>query len=162
MAGIPDAHEIVPGIWLGNKQAALNDKWLKEKNITVVFNASKDISFSPRIKKQYRIPVDDNLQSDEIRNMTLWSHEAVYKVIKEQNEGNNILIHCFAGMQRSAAIMGMYLIAKKGMTWNQVIPYIQDIRPIAFTPQANFKESLIAFYKSYHEEILPKLHGVQL
>jgi hypothetical protein len=82
MAGIPDAHEIVPGIWLGNKQAALNDKWLKEKNITVVFNASKDISFSPRIKKQYRIPVDDNLQSDEIRNMTLWSHEAVYKVNK--------------------------------------------------------------------------------
>jgi len=162
MAGIPDAHEIVPGIWLGNKQAALNDKWLKEKNITVVFNASKDIPFSPRIKKQYRIPVDDNLQPEEIRNMTLWSHEVVYKVMKEHNEGNTILIHCFAGMQRSAAIMGMYLIAKKGMTWNQVIPYIQGIRPIAFNPQANFKDSLIAFDKSYHEEILPKLHGVVL
>lgn len=162
MAGIPDAHEIVPGIWLGNKKAALNDKWLKEKNITVVFNASKDISFSPRIQKQYRIPVDDNLQPEEIRNMTLWSHEAVYKVMKEHNDGNTILIHCFAGMQRSAAIMGMYLIAKKGMTWNQVISYIQGIRPIAFNPQANFKESLIAFDKSYHEEILPKLHGVQL
>jgi hypothetical protein len=162
MAGVPDAHEIVPGIWLGNRRAALNDKWLKEKNITVIFNASKDIPFSPRIQKQYRIPVDDNLQPEEIRNMTLWSHEAVYKVMKEHNEGNTILIHCFAGMQRSAAIMGMYLIAKKGMTWNQVIPYIQGIRPIAFNPQANFKESLIAFDKSYHEEILPKLHGVQL
>jgi dual specificity phosphatase 12 len=162
MAGIPDAHEIVPGIWLGNKQAALNDKWLKEKNITVVFNASKDIPFSPRIQKQYRIPVDDNLQAEEIRNMTLWSHEAVYKVMKEHNEGNTILIHCFAGMQRSAAIVGMYLIAKKGMTWNQVIPYIQGIRPIAFRPQANFKDSLISFYKSYHEDILPKLSGVAL
>ena len=162
MAGIPDAHEIVPGIWLGNKKAALNEKWLKEKNITVVFNATKDIPFSPRIQKQYRIPVDDNLQPEEIRNMTLWSHEAVYKVMKEHNEGNTILIHCFAGMQRSAAIVGMYLIAKKGMTWNQVISYIQSIRPIAFNPQANFKESLIAFDKSYHEDILPKLHGVQL
>jgi len=162
MAGIPDAHEIVPGIWLGNRRAALNDKWLKEKNITVVFNASKDIPFSPRIQKQYRIPVDDNLQPEEIRNMTLWSHETVYKVMKEHNEGKTILIHCFAGMQRSAAIVGMYLIAKKGMTWNQVISYIQSIRPIAFKPQANFKESLIAFDKSYHEDILPKLHGVQL
>lgn len=162
MAGIPDANEIVPGIWLGNKRAAVNDKWLKEKNITVVFNASKDLPFSPRIKKQYRIPVDDNLQPEEIRNMTLWSHETVYKVMKEHNEGNTILIHCAAGMQRSAAIMGMYLIAKKGMTWNQVIPFIQGIRPIAFTPHANFKDSLIAFDKSYHEDILPKLSGVAL
>lgn len=162
MAGIPNAHEIVPGIWLGNRLAALNDKWLKENNITTVFNATKELPFSPIIKKQYRIPVDDNLQADEIRNMTLWSHEVVYKVMKEHNQGNNILIHCFAGMQRSAAIVGMYLIAKKGMTWNQVIPYIQGIRPIAFNPLANFKESLIAFDKSYHEEILPKIYGVQL
>lgn len=162
MAAIPDAHEIVPGIWLGNRRAALNDKWLKETRITVVFNASKDIPFSQRVQTQYRIPVDDNLQSEEIRNMTLWSHEVVYKILKEHNEGNTILIHCAAGMQRSAAIMGMYLIAKKGMTWNQAISYIKGIRPIAFTPSANFKDSLIAFYKSYHEEILPKLHGVQL
>ena len=162
MKGIPDAHEIVPGIWLGNKRAALNEGWLKEKNITTVFNASKDIPFSPIIKKQYRIPVDDNLQPEEIRNMTLWSHEIVYKVMKEHNEGNTILVHCAAGMQRSAAIMGMYLIAKKGMTWSQAIPFIQGIRPIAFRPQANFKDSLIAFYKSYHEEILPKLRGVTL
>ena len=63
-------------------------------------------------------------------------------------------------MQRSAAIMGMYLIAKKGMTWNQAIPFIRGIRPIAFTPAANFRDSLIAFDKSYHEEILPKLLGV--
>ena len=160
MAGIPDAHEIVPGIWLGNKRAALNEKWLKENRITVVFNASKDIPFSPIVKKQYRIPVDDNLQPEDIRTMTLWSHEVVYKVIKEQNEGNMILIHCAAGMQRSAAIMGMYLIAKKGMTWNQAIPFIRGIRPIAFTPAANFRDSLIAFDKSYHEEILPKLLGV--
>lgn len=157
-----DAHEIVPGIWLGNKQAALNDKWLKEKNITVVFNATKDIPFSPRIRKQYRIPVDDNLEADEIRNMTLWSHEAVYKLITEHNEGSNILVHCFAGMQRSACIMGMYLIAKKGMRWFEAIPFIKDIRPIAFTPQANFKASIIAFDKSYYEDILPKIHGIGL
>jgi rhodanese-related sulfurtransferase len=162
MAGIPDAHEIIPGIWLGNRRAALNDKWLKEKNITVVFNASKDIAFSPKIQKQYRIPVDDNLQAEEIRNMTLWSHEVVYKLMKEHNQGNTILLHCAAGMQRSAAIMAMYLIATKGMTWNQAIPFVQGIRPIAFTPQANFKDSIIAFDKSYHEEILPKIYGVQL
>ena len=162
MEGIPDAHEIVPGIWLGNRRAAVNDKWLAEKNITVVFNASKDLPFSTTIKKQYRIPVDDNLQPEEIRNMTLWSHEIIYNLLKEHNAGNTILVHCAAGMQRSAAIIAMFLIVKKGMSWNQAIHYIQDIRSIAFRPSPNFKDSIISFDKSYHEEILPKLTRLEL
>jgi dual specificity phosphatase 12 len=157
MAGIPDAHEIVPGIWLGNRKAALNESWLRDKNITVVFNATKDVPFSTSIKKQYRIPVDDNLQPEEIRNMTLWSHEIIYKILKEKNSGNTILVHCHAGMQRSAAIVGMYLIAKHGLSWQEAIKYIHQIRSIAFTPSANFKDSLIEFDRSYHQEIMPKL-----
>ena len=160
MADIPDAHEIVPGIWLGNRKAALNDKWLKQKNISVVFNATKDLPFSPSIKKQYRIPVDDNLQPEEIRNMTQWSHEAVYKVLEEHNKGNTILIHCAAGMQRSAAIMAMYLIVTRGMSWHQAITYVQGIRPIAFRPNPNFKDSIIEFDRSYQQQILPKLRNV--
>jgi protein-tyrosine phosphatase len=158
MAAIPDAHEIVPGVWLGNKKASENEKWLKEKNIHVVFNATKDLPFSASISSQYRIPVDDNLQPEEIRNMTHWSHETVYKLLKEHNRGRNILIHCYAGMQRSAAIMAMYLIATKGIPWQHAVSYIQGIRPIAFRPSANFKDSMIEFYNSYHREILPQLH----
>jgi len=157
MTSVPDAHEIVPGIWLGNKRASENAKWMKEEEITVVFNATKDLPFSTTIKKQYRIPVDDNLQSEEIRNMTLWSQEAVYKVMQEHNQGNNILIHCAAGMQRSAAIMAMYLIATRGYGEQQAITHVQGIRPIAFRPQANFRESIAEFYKTYHREILPQL-----
>lgn len=157
MAGLPDAHEIVPGIWLGNKRASENERWMKEKNITVVFNATKDIPFSTSIKKQYRIPIDDNLQPEEIRNMTLWSHEAVYKIMMEHNKSQNILVHCAAGMQRSAALVGMYLIATRGMSWQQAIVYTQSIRPIAFRPSPNFRDSLIAFDTSYHREILPQL-----
>jgi predicted protein tyrosine phosphatase len=157
MSGSPDANEIISGIWLGNRNAALNDKWLKEKNITVVFNATKDLPFSTIIKTQYRIPVDDNLQKEEIRNMTLWSHETIYKVLQEHNKGNVILIHCYAGMQRSAAIVAMYLITKTGMTWQQSIQYIRNIRPIAFTPGTNFKDSIIEFHRSYHQEIMPNL-----
>jgi len=162
MEGVPDAHIIVPGIWLGNRRAAVNDKWLTKERITVVFNASKDLPFSTTIKKQYRIPVDDNLQAEEIRNMTLWSHEILYHVMKEHNSGNTILIHCAAGMQRSAAIMAMFLIAKRGLGWNQAVQYIQDIRPIAFRPGINFKDSLIAFDRTYHEEILPKITRLEL
>ena len=157
MASIPNAHEILPGLWLGNSKAAKDTKWLAENEVTTVFNATKDIAFSPTIKKQYRIPVDDNLQPDEIRNMTLWSHEIIYKLMQERNEGNVILVHCAAGMQRSAAIVAMYLIATRRMGVEQSMSFIKGIRPIAFRPSANFKESLIAFDKTYHREILPRL-----
>ena len=162
MSTTDDAHEIVPRIWLGNRRAALNDKWLAEKKITVVFNATKDIPFSLSIKKQYRIPVHDNLEASEIRNMTLWSHETVYNLMKEYNAGNTILVHCAAGMQRSASIVAMFLIVHNGFNCNQAIQYIQNKRPIAFRPQTNFKESIIGFEKSYHEEILPRLTRVHI
>ena len=157
MTGIPSAHEIVPGLWLGDRNAASDSKWLQKNNITVVFNVTKDLPFSQVIQKQYRIPIDDNLQAEEIRNMSLWSQETVYKLLEEHNKGNKILVHCFAGMQRSAAVVAMYLIATKGMTWHQAISYIQGIRPIAFRPSPNFKASIIEFDKTYHTEILPRL-----
>ena len=151
------AHEILPGLWLGDKNAAKDDIWLLKNKITVVFNATKDLPFSPIIPRQYRVPVDDNLKQEEIRNMSLWSQEAVYKILEEHTKGNIILIHCFAGMQRSAALVAMYLIATKGMSWHQSISYIQGIRPVVFRPSPNFKESIIAFDKTYHSEILPRI-----
>ena len=156
--GIPNAHEILPGMWLGNSKAAADSKWLDQKNITVVFNVTKDLPFSPIIKKQYRVPVDDNLQPGEIRNMTLWSQEAVYRILEEHVKNRqNVLVHCAAGMQRSAALVAMYLIATKRMDPQQSITFIQGVRPIAFRPSPNFKASIIEFDKTYHREILPHL-----
>ena len=157
MANIPDAHEIIPGIWLGNRNAALNAKWLKQNEITVVFNATKDIPFTPTIETQYRIPVDDNLQSEEIRNMTLWSHEAVYKVIKEHNAGKPMLIHCMAGMQRSACAVAFFLIAFLRMRALDAMKMIKEKRPIAFTPRANFGRAIDYFDRRFHGEILPEV-----
>ena len=148
MSGLPDAHEIVPGIWLGNKRASENEKWMKQNNITVVFNATKDIPFAPNIKNMYRVPVDDNLEDDEIRNMQLWSWEIVYKVLNQYNSGKKILIHCAAGIQRSAAITAMVLIALYRCTTDEAIAFIKRKRPIAFYGQANFYKSIKGFEKS--------------
>ena len=154
---IENAHQILPGLWLGNQKASVDQEFLSKNQITTVFNCTKDYPFHPNVPRQYRLPVDDNLQSDEIRNMTLWSHEAVYKVLSEYNRGNRILIHCYAGVQRSAALTAMTLIAMKGMTCQEAMEYIQKIRPIAFRPAANFEKSISTFEESYRHEILPIL-----
>ena len=141
----PNANLIWPRLWLGNKQAALDTQFLRTNNITVIFNCTKDIAFADIPTTKYRVPVDDNLQAVEIQNLLTWSPEVVYKVIHEYRQGKSILIHCFAGMQRSAAVMAMTLITLTRKPAASVIEYIRKIRPIAFFPQANFGRSIVAY-----------------
>jgi Dual specificity phosphatase, catalytic domain len=138
----PHANLIVPRLWLGDKDASMDPTFLKEKGITTVFNCTKDLPFSPLIKRQYRVPVDDDLQPVELKNMELWSPEIVAKVLHEYNQGQTILVH----KQRSAAVVAMTLIAKTGRTVDQAFEYIRSVRPVAFFPQANFEPSIRAFH----------------
>jgi rhodanese-related sulfurtransferase len=154
MANVAD--EILPNLWLGNIHAATSAQWLGQKGIQCVFNCTKDIPFVPTIPRQYRVPVDDNLQPEEIRNLELWSYEIVYKMVREYKKGQPILVHCHAGMQRSAACMAMFLIATKNMNPEQACTYIQERRSIAFRPQANFRQSIEGFYDAYQRDIISK------
>lgn len=153
------ADEILPGLWLGNRNAALDGGWLGAKGIKCVFNCTKDIPFYPTIQRKYRVPVDDNLQVDEIRNLELWSYEIVYKIIREYKTGQPILIHCAAGMQRSAACVAMFLMASRNMNPEAAKAFIRARRSIAFYPQANFQKTLEGFYASYQRDVVPTISG---
>jgi protein-tyrosine phosphatase len=93
--------------------------------------------------------VDDNLKDEEIRNLELWSYEIVYKLLHEYKIGQPILVHCAAGMQRSAACVAMVLIILKNMKPSDAIDYIRSKRPIAFRPAVNFEKAIHGFYQSY-------------
>jgi protein-tyrosine phosphatase len=158
------ADEIVPGLWLGNRHAAADTKFSADKKIRAVFNCSKDIPFQAGIPRQYRIPVDDSRQEPDIANMEKWSYEIVYKISHEvrraHSEGSAILVHCAAGMQRSAAATAMYLIAVDNITTDQAINLIQSKRPIAFRPEANFEKSIRGFEASFNRDVRPQLKVV--
>lgn len=154
-----DADEIIPRLWLGNHRAAKDENFIKRNNITVVFNCTKNLPFSPIIPYKYRIPVDDNLQEDEIRNMELWSAEIAFKIVSEYNNGHAILIHCMAGMQRSAASMAMAIIVLSKQRYTPVMELIKRKRQIAFYPRANFMRSIQYFDEKFFNEILPQLNN---
>jgi protein-tyrosine phosphatase len=147
------AHEIIPNLWLGNKEAAKDLKFLTKNKIGLVVNCSKeqDIKnfFENRkdINIQYiRIPVDDSLQKKDFAIMT--NNLYIVVPIIENFLKNNIpvFVHCFAGMQRSATVVASYLLYKFHIPLYQAIYYIQKKRNIAFTPQINFIDSLLLYY----------------
>lgn len=137
--------KIIDRVWISRWEVALDPVWLTENNIHAVFNCSKDIPFHPSVKNQYRIPVHDNLQPAEIRNMEKWAPEIAYKIMREYKAGHNILIHCHAGMQRSTTACAFFLMALRGDPLITVMRQIKKARPIAFEPGANFIEALRGF-----------------
>ena len=143
-----NAHEIIPRLWLGNFTASQDEQFLKARGIETVFNCTKDLPFHSSVRRRYRIPVDDNLKEEEIRNLELWSYEIVYKLNNEYKEGHPLLVHCAAGMQRSPAVVAMFLIGMAGMTHEQAMAYIQSKRPVAFFVNANFLSAIRGFEES--------------
>jgi protein tyrosine phosphatase len=148
-----NANLIIPRLWLGNKGASMDSEFLKKNNITVVFNCTKDLPFHSSIIKRYRVPVDDNLEPVEINNMRVWAPEIVYKVLREYRAGHTILVHCFAGMQRSAAVVAMTLIVLTKKSPDEIMAKIREIRPIAFFPAANFEKSIRNFDQDFKKEL---------
>jgi protein-tyrosine phosphatase len=146
-----NAHEVLPGLWLGNRAAALDDAWLTEKKIKTVFNATKDTPYSPVVTERHRIPVDDNLEPTEIANMRRWAPEAVLKIIRAYKNGDPVLVHCHAGMQRSAALVAMTLIALKNYDADKAMKFVRDRRAVAFFPTANFNDAIRGFEHDFKE-----------
>lgn len=157
-----DATEILPRLWLGNVRASKDEEFIAKNNIQVVFNCTKDLPFSPKIPIKYRIPLDDNLEEQEIRNLELWSAEVAFKIMTEYISGKSILIHCMAGMQRSAASMAIMMIAYLNCHALDAMKMIKEKRPIAFYPRANFGRSIDYFDRKYHSEIFPELKKIEM
>lgn len=155
-----NANEVIPRLWLGNVKSSVDEDFIRKNNITVVFNCTKNLPFSPMIPVKYRVPVDDNLEEEEIRNMALWSSEISYKMIHEYMNGKTILVHCMAGMQRSAASIAFMLIAYYKLNAVDAMKYIKEKRNVAFHPRANFEKSIEYFEKQYNNEILPEIFKI--
>lgn len=149
-----NADQIIPNVWLGNLKAAHDETFLRNAGIQVVFNCTKDASFHPSIRRRYRVPVDDNLQEEEIRNLELWSYEIVYKMMQEYKQGRPILVHCHAGMQRSPAVVVMFLMVLYRISTDQAKAFVKQRRPIVFFPSANFENSMRGFERSLTKNLI--------
>jgi hypothetical protein len=150
-----DADEIIPGVWIGGWEVALNADWLRKHRIQTVFNCTKTVPFHATIPNQYRVPVDDNLQPAEIKNMELWAPEIALKILREFKAGHPMLIHCHAGMQRSTTACAFFLMVLTGRPLIQVMYLIQSRRKVAFRPVANFAIALRGFEQQVRTQIMP-------
>ena len=132
------ATQIIPQLWIGDKLISQKHSFFIDKNINVVINCTREINFLDNNNKQYRLDIDDDLSDDAMRKMYSKIYDIIDFIHNEIEKGNNILVHCHKGIQRSANVVAAYLMKYGRINYTAAMKYIQDKRPVCFLPSNNF------------------------
>ena len=147
-----DPNEIIPGLYIGNMNAARDTQFFKNNKIEAVLNMTPDVPHyfvSKTGDVEYmRLNVNDSLKTEDFNKMFKYFPSGISFIYKNHNlEGKNVLVHCHAGVQRSAAMVVAYLMLIYRTPLKKAIDMVIKKRPVAFLfgKSVNFMPSLTKF-----------------
>lgn len=138
------AKQIVPGLWIGSEGDSRNASFFKKHGIRFIVNATGNIPMRhPADVTAYRVPVDDHPDQNDLmlRHLPI----VVVAIDDVLKHGQGVLVHCRAGMQRSAGVVAGYLMWKRGMTADQAFEFINNKKHETFWPTPTFDTALRAW-----------------
>lgn len=139
--------QIIDNIYLGNVFCSVNKLSLKQNNIGLIINCSKEIPNFYNNEREnieyHQISILDN--GKEKLSIQIINNAINKIVIFQTNSKKNILVHCFAGRSRSVSLIVCYLIYKYKMTPIQAIHYILKKRDY-INPSEILYNSCISYY----------------
>jgi protein-tyrosine phosphatase len=143
--------QITNRIWIGNMESSRDIEFLTKNNIQSILNCTPDIKNIVKGVEYSRIPVEDDLRDIDINRMTKYLPYAVELIYKTTLlEKKNILVHCWAGMQRSVISVCAFLVKYSNKTPKEAMSFVLKRRPEAFHwgTSFNFEDSLIEYYNT--------------
>jgi len=111
-------------------------------NFDLIINCTPDVREPKQYKQFIRLPIHDD--PDDIENtLSIINETRVLAIIdKAISNRQHVLVHCYAGEQRSCAIVACYLIRYRCMRPTKAIMYIQERHKPAFNGGINLMELL--------------------
>uniref|UniRef100_A0A8C0HES3 protein-tyrosine-phosphatase n=1 Tax=Buteo japonicus TaxID=224669 RepID=A0A8C0HES3_9AVES len=136
--------EILPFLYLGSAYHAARRDMLDALGITALLNVSSDCPNHFEGHYQYKcIPVEDNHKAD----ISSWFMEAIEYIGECLCRGEccgRVLVHCQAGISRSATICLAYLMMKKRVKLEEAFEFVKQRRSI-ISPNFSFMGQLLQF-----------------
>ena len=116
-------------------------------NISCVINCTKTIPnyFEKNNITYMRVPVDDTT----MQNIEQYFDSTYNFIEKCISENKKILIHCYAGVSRSATILIAYLIRKNKWSLDNTIAFVKSKRSIIH-PNQDFYKALVILSNKYY------------
>uniref|UniRef100_UPI0037E93730 dual specificity protein phosphatase 8 isoform X2 n=1 Tax=Semicossyphus pulcher TaxID=241346 RepID=UPI0037E93730 len=135
---------ILPHLYLGSQKDVLNKDLMVQNGITYVLNASNTCPKPDFISESHfmRIPVNDNY----CEKLLPWLDKTNEFIDKAKVSNCRVIVHCLAGISRSATIAIAYIMKTMGLSSDDAYRFVKDRRP-SISPNFNFLGQLLEFEK---------------
>lgn len=139
---------------------AVNINMLQEKDVTCVINATIELPNLPVPGIEYvKVAVDDS----PFANISIYFDKIADLIHETCQKGGKTLVHCVAGVSRSASLCIAYLLKYDNMSLYDAYKFVKERRPI-IRPNNGFFRQLIDYErKLYNREtvsIIPSAAGM--
>ncbi|GFT74950.1 dual specificity protein phosphatase 16 [Nephila pilipes] len=140
---------ILPFLYLGSQHDALSRDVLQHYNITYQLNVSTSCPKPDFIQDSHfmRIPVIDNYCEKLLPHFS----KAFQFLDKVKESSGCVLVHCLAGISRSATVAIAYVMKTLKMTSDEAYRYVKSKR-VTISPNFNFLGQLLEFEKQLQRE----------
>jgi hypothetical protein len=158
----PDINQVTPSLFISGIQGSQNFKQLRALGITHVVKVFADdgtasIPYTKDPNLRYLVIPSLDTPSDAV--LPARAHEAVQFINEAIASGGKVLVHCYAGVSRSATVVLLWMMltptntrmweptgtsggsTTRGMTLDYAYKVLQRTRPI-IRPNAGFMEFL--------------------
>ncbi|GFR02176.1 dual specificity protein phosphatase 16 [Trichonephila clavata] len=140
---------ILPFLYLGSQHDALSRDVLQHYNITYQLNVSTNCPKPDFIQDSHfmRIPVIDNYCEKLLPHFS----KAFQFLDKVKESSGCVLVHCLAGISRSATVAIAYVMKTLKMTSDEAYRYVKSKR-VTISPNFNFLGQLLEFEKQLQRD----------
>jgi len=124
-----EMQEILPGVFLGPYGSAKDRNELMNKGIThvLIVRSTLERRLDPKFPAELKYQIVE-VPEGPTENLILYFPECNACIQQAINEGGKILVHCNAGLSRSAAVVVAYVMESLRMPFTEAIQHVQSRR----------------------------------
>ncbi|VBB17983.1 dual specificity phosphatase domain protein [Yasminevirus sp. GU-2018] len=151
-------------MWLGDAQTAIDVDFLESKNIGVIIDVgskniydfkndshpyesiynSKLTELTPKLRKSKFVYKRIDIADDPTESLDCHFVDVIETIETAFSEGRSVLIHCQAGVSRSATLVVAYVMYKRDMDYLEALSYVRRFRR-SIRPNVGFVKQLKQF-----------------
>ncbi|ETW78140.1 hypothetical protein HETIRDRAFT_55514 [Heterobasidion irregulare TC 32-1] len=135
--------QVVLNLWVGDLHSAKDVETLKANGIFSVLSAMRGRLTIHETLTRHQVLIDDTEEADILQHLI----SSITFIQAELEKGRGVLVHCQAGMSRSATIVAAYLMYSQNIDVSAALELIKKARP-TIQPNNGFLMQLEIFHKA--------------